>query len=72
MKRENAEKVVANLGQVADLLNATAQIVLEGEPAEVSKPFRILVGTVMADIFERMLSPLYKEFPELEPEELRR
>lgn len=72
MKRENAQKVLGNLEKVADILNETARIVLEEEPPEVSKPFRVSLGTVLADIYERILAPLHREFPDLEPEELRR
>jgi hypothetical protein len=55
----------------AKLDSSISAMAEEADPRQVSM-YRRLIGEAMGELFINVLSPIYRQYPELEPEELQR
>ena len=69
--QETAERVDELLRQAVAALNQSIWVAQEAEGREETRDYRLAVGYVMAEIHNSLLSRIYRDFPALEPEELR-
>ena len=69
--RSTAEKVEKIMRDVGAQINASIQVVMEGDSASEFQNYRLAAGKVMAEIFLEVLTPIYSVHPDLTPPELR-
>jgi hypothetical protein len=72
MQLETAQKISKLMLECAERLNHSVQLVSEGSDPKELFDFRKSVGNIMGQIYCDVLGPIYKEYPEIMPKELRR
>lgn len=71
MDRETAKKLIDMMRDCSKKLDDVIVLVTDECPEEEARKFRGAAGNIMGHIFVDLLDPVYREHPELEPEELR-
>lgn len=67
MDRRCAEAVLGDVHQAINLLNESIVEAMALAPEEEWRAYRRQVGHVMAEMYDRLLKPLYDQHPDLEP-----
>jgi len=70
MNRDEAEQLSVLYLQIIGKLNQSAEFVRDKDTKENWKNYCLAVGKAMGAIISELEEPLWKRFPELEPEEL--
>jgi hypothetical protein len=70
--KETAREIEAAMRQCSAILNQSIRRVMDTCPDEEFKKYRHTVGTIMADLYLKVLQPIHQRYPELEPPELKR
>lgn len=71
MDRETAQKLIGMMLDCSKKLDDVIVLVTDACNEEESRKFRSAAGKIMGHIFVDVLDPVYREHPELEPEELK-
>ncbi len=58
--------------QCSALLNESVRQVMETCPEEEFKNYRRTVAAIMADVYLNVMKPIHRQYPDLEPAELKR
>ena len=58
--------------QCSATLNESVRRVMDTCPEEEFKTYRRVIGRIMGDIYLDVMQPIHRQYPELEPEELKR
>ena len=72
MKKEVAAEIVALMRECSDKLNGSVQRVKDTCSQEEFLEYRRAVATIMGEMCVEIMRPIFKEHPELEPEDLKR
>lgn len=71
MKRDLAKRVSDRAVMIQSELNDLVRVLeLEGDVDEF-RSYRLKIGSLMASLYSDILSPIYKEYPEMIPPEMR-
>jgi hypothetical protein len=71
MQKETAKQLTGIMLECCKKLDDSIVLVTDSCTGEESMRFRRAAGKIMGHIFVDILDPIYREHPELEPEELR-
>lgn len=71
MERATAEKIEKIMRGVSGELDESIRIVRDNTSEQEFARYRRLVGKLMGEIFVELLQPIYSQYPELTPENLR-
>jgi hypothetical protein len=71
MKRELAERIVSRLHKVTMEIDETIAIVQKECTDEEFREYRRAAGHAMGYLFTDIIRPIFQEYPELMPEEMR-
>jgi len=72
MEKKAATQIVQILLDCSGAIDQSVAVAKQASPAEEFEEFRISAGRIMGSIFFDLLRPIFTEYPDLEPEELRR
>jgi hypothetical protein len=70
--KATAIEVEKMMSQCSATLNNSIRRVLETCPEEEFKAYRQTIGRIMGSIYLDVMQPIHRQYPELEPEEMRR
>ncbi|MCG7200223.1 hypothetical protein MD273_10860 [Marinobacter pelagius] len=70
MNKDDAEKLSILLMQVSGKLDQSVRFVMDHDSKENFEKYRQRIGKVMGELFLEVLQPLWKEHPELLPEDM--
>lgn len=71
-KKETAVEVDKMMRECSALLNESIRRVMETCPDEEFKEYRRVIGRIMGSVYFDVLEPIYRQYPELEPDELKK
>ena len=71
MEKTTAQQVIAGMLDCCKKLDDLMGLTTDTCTAEEAMKFRRAAGKIMGHIFVDILDPVYREHPELEPEELK-
>jgi len=69
--RELARQVIDALDESSNVINESIRLVKEGCSEEEFVAYRKAAGFVMGYLYTDVLAPIYKQHPDLEPNELK-
>jgi len=72
MDKQAATKIVEILLKCSGSIDQSIALAREGSSEREFETFRTSAGRVMGSIFLDLLAPIFREHPDLEPDELRR
>jgi hypothetical protein len=72
MDRKDAEIVVESFLRATTLCNASLKVVMANDSLGQAKVFGGLAGAFLGHSYTNVLAPLWKAFPDLEPQEMKR
>lgn len=72
MERHVAEQVLASLFDACQKINLSLVLIQEKCAPEEFHTYRRGTGRVLAEVYSEFLDPIFKEHPDLVPEEMRR
>jgi hypothetical protein len=70
--KDTAAEVEKLMRQCSETLNESIRRVMETCPEDEFKAYRRAVAQVMGSIYTDIMQPIHRQYPDLEPEELRR
>jgi hypothetical protein len=70
--QETAREVEAAMRQCSAILDQSIRRVMDTCSDKEFKKYRIAVGTIMADLYLKVMQPIHQRYPDLEPPELKR
>jgi hypothetical protein len=68
MDRKDAERIIESLLKASTLCNESLRVVMANDSLGQAKVFGRLVGSLMGHNYTNVLAPLWKTFPDLEPQ----
>ena len=71
MQKDTARQLTSIMLECCKKLDESIALVMTACTGEESMRFRRAAGKIMGHIFVEILDPIYREHPELEPEELK-
>lgn len=71
MQREVAEEILALMREYSGKLNRSVQLVKDTCSKEEFIDYRKTVATIMGEMCVEIMWPIFHEYPDLEPEELK-
>lgn len=71
MEKEVARQINALMLDFFGKLNASVKLVQQHCSEEEFEQYRRAIGMIMGDITTEVMMPLYKEYPDLEPDEFK-
>src|SRR5689334_15155693 len=72
MKRETAEMLSKLMLALGSQLNESVRRVQDAEPEAITRKYKLTVAEILGTALTNVMNPIYAEYPDLEPEELRR
>jgi hypothetical protein len=70
--KDTAAQVEKMLRECSATLNESVRRVMETCPEDEFKDYRRVIGQIMGAIYLDVLQPIHRQYPDLEPEEMRR
>jgi hypothetical protein len=70
--KETAREVEKMMQQCSAILDDSIRRVMETCPEEEFKAYRGVIGAIMGDIYLNVKQPIHRQYPDLEPEEMKR
>ena len=70
--KETAREVEKMMQQCSAILDDSIRRVMETCPEEEFKVYRRVIGRIMGDIYLNVMQPIHQQYPDLEPEEMKR
>lgn len=71
MQREVAENVLALMLEYSGKLDQSVQLVKDNCNEQEFINYRKAIGTIMGEMYVEIMWPIFKEHPDLEPEEMK-
>ncbi|QJD92773.1 hypothetical protein HH213_23400 [Duganella dendranthematis] len=71
MEKEVAREVLAHLNVASEKFNTSIRVVLDNCPESEFLKYREEVAKIMAELYIKLMVPIHKAHPDLEPEQLR-
>ena len=68
MRRDAAEKINALMLECTTKINESIRIVMDTCDEDEFVLYRRTAGRIMGDVFLDILDPIYKEYPDLDPD----
>jgi hypothetical protein len=70
--KETAREIEAAMRRCSAILDESVRRVMETCPDAEFKKYRRTIGTIMAEVYLKVMQPIHQRYPDLEPPELRR
>jgi hypothetical protein len=70
--KDTATEVEKMMRQCSETLNESIRRVMQTCPDDEFKAYRRVIGQIMGSIYLDVRQPIHRQYPDLEPEELRR
>jgi hypothetical protein len=70
--KDTATEVEKMMRQCSETLDESVRRVMETCPDDEFKAYRRVIAQIMGSIYLDVMQPIYRQYPDLEPEELRR
>jgi hypothetical protein len=70
--KDTAFQVEKMLRECSATLNESVRHVMETCPEDEFKAYRRVIGQIMGAIYLDVVQPIHRQYPDLEPEEMRR
>ena len=70
--KETAREIEGTMRQCSAILNESIRLVMETCTEEEFKAYRLTIGTIMGDIYLNVVQPIHRQYPDLEPPEMKR
>jgi len=70
MKKKTAKKILHLMFELGAALDGSTALVLAEEPEDEFKKYRQTVAKLMADMQDRLITPICSDFPDLKPRQL--
>jgi hypothetical protein len=70
--KDTAAEVEKMMRQCSESLNESIRRVMDTCPDDEFKAYRRVIGQIMGSIYLDVMQPIHRQYPDLEPEELKR
>jgi hypothetical protein len=70
--KDTATEVEMMMRQCSETLNASIRRVMDTCPEDEFKAYRRVISQIMGSIYLDVMQPIHRQYPDLEPKELRR
>jgi hypothetical protein len=72
MRKDMAEKAMKRMTELSDEIIRTSELFQKGCDEKEYIQYRNGIGLILADILDYIMRPIFKEYPELTPEEIKK
>ena len=71
MERDTSKEILDMVRRISGELHASIRVVIDASSELESSRYKRVIGGILADVYDEIMTPIMDEYPELVPDTLR-